>query len=199
MLAKTSLTPSTAVLTPHSALRHATQDWHARLDALFAGFDLAHHGDYGAFLQAHAAAALPVESALDHAGVSTLLPDWPLRGRSALLVSDLAALGLKVPEDFSPLAFETKGALWGAAYVLEGSRLGGTVLAKRLALGLPRQYLTAAQPSSAWPQFLKQLDAALQSPLQLEHAVAAAQDTFALFETAGRQQIMRRECERTAH
>lgn len=156
---------------------------------MFARFDLGDRDTYRAFLIAHAVALPPVEQALDHAGFDAALADWPERRRTDAIVSDLAALGTAAP---APLPFpplDDMAACWGAAYVLEGSRLGGAYLARQVAADLPRSYLGAAQPAGRWRAFLSALDAALADARDIARAQATAGEVFALFAEAGRRQM----------
>lgn len=158
---------------------------------MLGGFDLAERGSYGQFLQAHAAAVSAVEAALDAAGMAALLDDWPERRRAAELAADLAALGLAAP---LPLAFPAPAgpaATWGAAYVVEGSRLGGKLLARSVATGLPTAYLAAPQPPGAWRTFLAKLDDALHPEAMHAPAIRSALDVFALFEAGTTQAASR--------
>lgn len=77
-------------------------------------------------------------------------------------------------------------AHWGAAYVVEGSRLGGQVLARRVAPSLPCAYLSAAQPSGAWRVFLGAMDTAAVAGGGDWHqaALLSARRTFGLFAAA---------------
>jgi heme oxygenase (biliverdin-IX-beta and delta-forming) len=172
-----------------AALRAGTAADHQRLDGLFAGFDLADPASYRAFLTAHARALPAVEHALDAAGFAERLPDWAERHRTAALTGDLAGVGTEPPE---PLPFPTPAdaaAAWGAAYVVEGSRLGGKFLAQRVGEGLPKAYLATPQPPGAWRDFLHRLDEAVRTPEEIAAATASANAVFALFEAAGREQI----------
>ncbi len=172
-------------------LRAATAADHDRLDGLFGRFDLGDAGDYGQFLAAHASAIGAVEAALDGAGMTRLLPDWPSRRRGALVLADLAALGVPAVAALPPPAIADDAAAWGAAYVVEGSRLGGALLARQVAAGLPASYLAAPQPKGAWREFLVALDAAIVSEEQYVRATAGACATFDLFEAAVRLQLER--------
>jgi len=171
------------------AIRTGTADDHERLDRLFEGFDLADRDAYARFLTAHAIALLPVEAALDAAGAERWIPKWRERHRGALIAADLGELGapLPPPGDFAPLADDAE--CWGAAYVVEGSRLGGALLARRVAAGLPRSYLAAAQAKGAWATFVGAMDAALGSTERVAAATGAARRTFNLFAAAGREQL----------
>jgi heme oxygenase len=172
-----------------TAIRAATAADHERLDGLFEGFDLAEGCSYGRFLIAHAAALIPIETALDAAGAEALIPGWADRRRSAMIRADLAALGLAPPEPAPFPELEDDASCWGAAYVVEGSRLGGALLARRIAPGLPRSYLGTPQAKGAWRTFVDALDAALLSAERVDRASRAAQATFSFFEAAGRRQL----------
>ena len=165
----------------HTALRAATADRHAQVDALFGGYDLAEPAAYAAFLTAHARALPAVEGVL--AGVAGLPP---VRPRSPLLVADLAALGLGMPAplDLPPAADQVEA--FGYAYVIEGSRLGGSMLARRVAEGLPRAYLAAGHLPGEWRVFGAALDRAAErgGPQWLARAGAAADRVFALYAAA---------------
>jgi heme oxygenase len=170
------------VLTPfHERLRNATRFCHDEVDALYGQFDLADRGSYGDFLAAHARALLPVEGWLGLVG--------PFEGavpRAPAVRADLAALNRPLIEP-ATLSWEKKqAALWGAAYVIEGSRLGGAVLRKAVAAGLPREYLSSTHPQGAWRGFLCHLDRIASEggeAWQID-AVAAAIRTFTLFADA---------------
>jgi heme oxygenase (biliverdin-IX-beta and delta-forming) len=170
----------------HRALREGTRAEHETLDALFGGFDLADRASYGAFLSAHAAALLPVEAALDAAGAAELVPDWPQRKRGARLAADLEALGLPVPEG-APYAIASgdAAAIVGAMYVIEGSRLGGRLLARQVAPELPSSYLDSDQAQGAWRALLEKFDAILHDAMPIESAIEEARAIFARFGAAG--------------
>jgi heme oxygenase (biliverdin-IX-beta and delta-forming) len=172
-----------------SALRRGTSDAHDRVDALFGQFRLEEAEDYRRFLIAHAMAFPAVEAALDDAGFAALLPDWPTRHRAGALAADLVALGATMPALLPAPAIEASPAQWGAAYVLEGSRLGGALLARSVPAEGPRAYLGAAQPHGAWRAFLGALDAALATDDDIATAIRSARAVFALFETAGQRML----------
>lgn len=169
-----------------AALRAATHDAHARLDALFGAFDLADPADYGRFLSAHARALSAVEPAIEAAGLAEALPDWPVRRRREAIAADLAALGLPVAEPLEAALPPGRAAAWGLAYVLEGSRLGGGLLARQVAPGLPRAYLAQPQPPGAWRKFLELLEIALYDRASIDRGIEGALAAFAAFEAAGK-------------
>lgn len=175
----------------HRALREGTRAEHDRLDALFGRFDLTDRGDYGAFLAAHAAALLPLEAALDAAGASRLFADWADRKRGGLLAADLAALGGAVPDAVPVPPLENDAAVAGAVYVVEGSRLGGRILARGVTPGLPTRYLDPDQDGGGWGGLLARIDSLLYDEVGLSQAIATARATFASFEDAGRRWLSR--------
>ena len=157
------------------ALRDATMANHHRVDALFSGFSLDSAAGYGAFLQAHARAVAPLEA--------VARPESP---RLPQLTEDLAALGLPLPE---PLALDTPGGeafRWGALYALEGSRLGGAMLERRVPPGLPRAYLSSVHGRGGWIAFQQALDAAAEEGGEqwVDDAIRGAEAAFALFAAA---------------
>ena len=176
------------------ALRAATSEAHERLDARFSRFDLAHPSDYQAFLLAQAGAFLPVEAALDATGAERIVPDWPQRRRAKALLADLAALGLVTPAPVAVPALNGEAAVLGAAYVLEGSRLGGAMLQRQVPDSLPKAFLCAGNPK-LWRAFVTDLDQRLSSPTDIAAAAAAASSVFEAFassasvilETTGRE------------
>lgn len=167
-------------------LRRSTAAEHGRVDDLFSRFDLGRREGYGRFLLAQATALLPAERELDRLHAVTVVPDWPERRRSRLLRADLAELSITVPEPFDALELSpAKASILGAAYVLEGSRLGGALLKREVADGLPQRFLDARQDAGSWRTLLRLLDEFLIRPNDVETAVMAARQTFACFERAG--------------
>ena len=173
------------------ALREATAQAPGRVDRLFSGLRLNDPNDYRLFLLAQAAAHLPVEAALDEAGAERHLPDWPERRRAALLRADLAEIGVSEPSPLTAPSVNAAAEIYGAVYVLEGSRLGGAVLKKTLGPSSPRRFLAAPQPRGAWRDLGAQLDAALGDPALLDAAIDTARLVFDVFHEAGQQHLRR--------
>jgi len=176
-----SIAGATRPLTARFALRAATGEAHERLDALYSAFDLGRSADYATFLLAHAPAFLAVEAALDAAGVELVVDGWASRRRSEALKADLTALDLPVPAPATSPSFDGAAAILGAAYVLEGSRLGGAMLVRKVGPGLPTAFLTPGNPSD-WRAFISLLDERLSSEESLAAAASAALSVFNLFE-----------------
>lgn len=170
------------------ALRTATAPHHARVDAIYSLARLDDPESYGRFLQAQAAAHIATEQALERGGITGIVADWPQRRRADAVRADLEALGLKVPPVSDDLQLDSEEAMLGALYVLEGSRLGGTLLKRSVSADLPTQFLGNVD-SSAWQALLAELDSRLDSTGKREAAIAAAQLVFDLFEDSGRRYL----------
>lgn len=166
------------------ALRSATAADHERVDAIFARFRLDEAAGYSGFLRATAAAYLPVENGLDEAGAANLVPDWTARRRADLLQEDLAGLG-EAPGPALPFTISGEAEMFGAIYVLEGSRLGGAMLKKSVPQSLPRRFLDAPAEHGAWRRFSDLLDDRLCSSHDQNRAIMASKQVFDLFAQAG--------------
>ena len=169
-------------------LRDATAQWHQRVDTVFSIANLADRAEYGQFLCAQAAALLPVERALDAGGMEEVIADWRVRRRAHLICEDLAALDLEMPLLEPDLILTSVAAMLGATYVLEGSRLGGTLLRRSVPASFPTAFLSnGGGTTTAWRDLIALLDARLAPGNELNAAIAAACDTFALFERSGQR------------
>ena len=161
-------------------LREATADAHARLDGLFSSFDLGDPADYARFLRAQAGAFFGVEASLEAAGVAQVLDDWPARRRAQLLREDLTTLGAVIPAPETPPVIVGEAAILGAVYVLEGSRLGGTMLVRTLSDTAPKTFLTPGNPL-LWRTFVATLDKRLSSGEERAEAAKSACAVFDIF------------------
>ena len=182
--------PPEAAVSMRALLREASAVQHAALDAGIGPLFAAGEDGYRVFLRASARALLPIEAALQRAGVATPLEDWPDRARSQALIEDIAAFGEAPRVDSDSPAMTGEASVLGALYVLEGSRLGGLwLLGHAMANASPRmqaatRYLGHGAGKAYWPTFLSRLeasDAARRAPAQ---AVAAAVETFDRFASA---------------
>jgi heme oxygenase len=171
-------------------LKAATAAAHRALDERLSSFDLTLSAHYRRFLQASAAALLPLEAALRKAGVVDLFEDWPLRTRSAAITADLDQLGGTVhllPLPAQPL--DRHGVL-GTLYVLEGSRLGAAYLVRiAAASGDPRvraatRYLCHGSGQGLWRSFLDRLEREPTSANDEQAMIVSAQQAFAMFAKA---------------
>jgi heme oxygenase len=170
-----------------AVLRAATVIDHERVDRAFGRFNLTEPNGYAAFLLAQAYAFVPIEAAIDAAQPRGLLPDWESRRRADLLLTDIAALGLPDPEFAEWPSFRGPADILGAIYVLEGSRLGGSMLARSVPAGLPRNFIGATD-SARWRKLIVLLDMLLATDDQQKMAIDAAHRSFALFEDGALRQ-----------
>jgi heme oxygenase len=170
-----------------NALRSGTSDCHAVVDRLFGRFDLSDRGGYSAFLLAHARVIPAVEQALARGGIASLLPDWADRRRSDMLTADLTALKLTSPPPLAVDDFSSEDELWGAVYVLEGSKLGGAMLAKQVPEALPSRYLSHQGPRGAMKAFMERLDGA--HIIDEDCTIAAARSIFDHFRRAAELEL----------
>ena len=177
--------------TVRGRLREATAAAHERVDAAFSRFDWASRAGYARFLQAQAEALLPLERALDAGGAAERLGlGWAERRRGAALLADLAALGAVAP-DGAPLApIDAPAAALGTIYVLEGSRLGGSLIKRSVPTDFPAAFL-APGPEGGWRALLAVLEARLADEGARAEAIAAARDAFARFEHAAERHALR--------
>jgi len=162
-------------------LRTATAAKHEAVDAAYGRFHLADPASYGRFLTAHARALPGFEQVL---GQVSALPRFMPRAR--LLQDDLFALRLTMPATLPVARPESDAAAFGMLYVVEGSRLGGAILARSVPATLPRAYLSAVHPPGAWRAFGELLDQVARAggPGWIEQAVIAAEATFDLYAAA---------------
>lgn len=180
------------------ALRAQTASHHAYLDSLSEQFDLSDPYDYAAFLSWHAALVPALERHLEHNGILAILPDWAARRRRHALVADLGALGMTpapLHQGLGAVLARTgvesvghcQASLWGIAYVLEGSRLGGSVLKRSLSphnRAVAAQYLSHGSEKRLWPRFVDALDRTAFSSRQFDTAARSASAVFMLFSAA---------------
>lgn len=162
-------------------LRAATRSDHDAVDSAFGHFALRTRDGYRDFLTAHAR-ILPLAERLIRPGA--LVDNW--HGRTDALMDDLHALGGEAPAELDFALPEGEAARWGALYVIEGSRLGGAVLAKMVPADLPAAYLGARHPQGAWRALLERLDEADTGPAWREEAERGAKAMFGAYLEAAR-------------
>ena len=167
-------------------MRTATAPEHDRVDRAFDEFDLSDRADYRAFLIAQAQPLATVEAAVDTFDPSAILPDWPARRRVPLIAADLADLGATMPPA-EPLHLSCHAAALGAIYVLEGSRLGGALLARNVSVDLPDRFIRCPPAPKRWRGLIEVLDGTLKSEDQRDAAVTAARAVFDLYWRSARQ------------
>jgi len=168
-------------------LRASTAGLHAVVDARFAPMLGSGEAGYRSFLLASAAAVFPLEQALLAAGGNAIVPDWTWRTRTAALRADLADLGVTdvALATAPPLAGAAR--MFGALYVLEGSRLGARVLVPDLLAGgsarvqAATRYLRHGEGHRLWQSFLAHLESSQPARACPAETIAGARAAFALF------------------
>ena len=175
--------------TPHGFLRRVTRPWHDGVEQAFEPFDLQTAEGLRGFLLRQATALVPFERALEASGVEGILPDWTLRRRAAMVESDLAHLGASAPVHDPAPRCESAAMMLGALYVLEGSKLGGRVLHRRV-LASPDPRVRAAiaflghRHDRSWPSFLAVLDGWPLDHAARDELAQGAHMAFAAFRAA---------------
>ena len=171
----------------HDFLKAGTADLHARTDDLFGriGFDTP--AQYALFLIVQYEAFDEVEKLV--APYSARLQALDLQGaaRGEALLADLRNLGVTVavpaPE---PDAFASLDEAAGAAYVLEGSRLGGRMLARMIRARLPEaplSFLDYPSPPGFWQAYIRKLDEFTVEKNRWAVILSGAIRAFGAFET----------------
>lgn len=177
--------PRTPAAGVRHSLRAATAQAHERLDACARRVNLADRESYGRFLVAQSGPVTMLETALQDFGVARLLPDWPLRSRTAALRHDLGVLRLN-GESLAAIALTSAAQAFGTLYVLEGSRLGARVLLQQILAAAPdlkpaTRFLSHGSDHRLWTTFLQILEAKVGAN-DLAGCIQGAQHAFALFE-----------------
>lgn len=163
-----------------AALRRSTSAAHAELDAALAlSTETITFARYEAFLVGTERVVRRVEPI-----VARVLGDGDASARSDRLERDLARLGRRAPacRALLPTPNAEQADAWGMAYVIEGSTLGGLVLAGRVesALGLDEGdgtsflRLRGNSTGARWRHFLASLEAFGASASPSDHARCCA-------------------------
>lgn len=157
-------------------LRAVTGAAHAELDRAVTGAGTLSPVRYAALLYAHLDVLSSLEAELEH-----YLPGFAAAQRVALLCADLHVLGLGAAPARGANRVTSLGAAWGAAYVIEGSALGGLVLARELKLersvdarALRYMSLRGAATADHWRSFCRALNAWGAGANEHERATACA-------------------------
>lgn len=120
----------------------------------------------------------PLEAALDQAGADKVWESWPHRRRSDLLLDDLRCAR---PDAVTFGAAPSPAMIWGIFYVLEGSRVGGKLLARDGKLAFRSRFLEDAATCRQWPSFIARLETAIVTPGDRHTAVEGARFAFSQF------------------
>jgi heme oxygenase len=131
----------------------------------------------------------PVEEALV-AQNKILAPVFKFETRAEIVLEDLRVLGVRVaglPVMSSTPTIQTVGHAMGVAYVLEGSKMGGLVIAKQVSRfsGIESRFFLPGEPKSVvkeFQAFCAKLDVFARCECDERDAVDAAIETFALID-----------------
>lgn len=171
-------------------LREATANSHKKLEQKLFPFiqNIETIEEYAVLLNRFYRFVKPVQDKIHQYINPAIVPDLPLRRNAALLLEDLKALGTATTETTATAlpAINDHFSAMGALYVLEGSTLGGKIIAKTLAekLGNDVSLLFfrgyGAETGSMWKKFTHYLEhpTHLQQP---DVVLRAATETFELF------------------
>ncbi|MCC8628166.1 biliverdin-producing heme oxygenase [Xanthomonas vesicatoria] len=175
------------------ALRHATQDTHRLVEAVplmqALGQGQVDRASYAQILRRHHALLAGFE---EHLGdwLDTLVGNgWHYRRRVPALRADLRALDQPLDLPIALPATRSDAARWGMLYVVEGSQLGGRVIARGLRQHQPgladalHYFELADEDPAGWRRFQAVLDQRLDSPHTQAAAIDGAHAMFAHFHT----------------
>jgi heme oxygenase len=147
-------------------------------------------GDYARILQIFYEMVYPLENLIERYLTTEMLPDIQHRRKSNLILQDLARLGFDDTtlrnNDNQPVIQSREQAM-GALYVLEGSTLGGKIIANMLIkkndnFKTSLNYFTAygTETGTKWRLFLDHLNQ-YQNLTQIETITKTANETFLKF------------------
>lgn len=183
------MTVLAATATRNSTLLHAlrleTAALHEALDARFSGGLFESREAYQDFLVVQARVLPAIEDQLRRQADYRTLDDWEPRFRSSALFADLADLGIGRPPVLEFDLPPDEGHAAGAAYVIEGGRLGGRSIAARMKksglAGLPMRFVGHGAENAYWRSCLIWLESRDADETYRNNAVDAARSTFGLF------------------
>ncbi|MBV6846384.1 MULTISPECIES: biliverdin-producing heme oxygenase [Xanthomonas] len=175
------------------ALRHATQDAHRLVEAVPLMQALAQgrvdSAAYVQILRRHHALLTGFEAQLGNWLATLVGNGWHYRRRVPALRDDLRALGQQPDLPAALPASADDAARWGMLYVIEGSQLGGRVIARSVRKQQPalagalRYFEMADDDPAGWRRFQAALDRRLATPSARDAAIDGAQAMFAHFHT----------------
>lgn len=168
-------------------LKERTRLHHARLEKMIIARlkDVKTKEDYSAIIRYFYSYYHPLEQALAKFDTRSVLPDIDDRRKSASLYSDLKVLGGAPGTAMATIRpVNSLSEAMGSLYVLEGSTLGGLIIAGMLAKALPGlegcfSFFTAygENTQGMWATFRSQL-VVCSSVLDKEEVIAGAVNTF---------------------
>ncbi|MFL8061800.1 biliverdin-producing heme oxygenase [Xanthomonas vasicola] len=188
--------PSDALAVPPSAalaLRHATQDAHRLVEAVplmqALGQGQIDSAAYAQILRRHHGLLAGFEAQLSDWLTTLVGNGWHYRRRVPALREDLRALGQQPDLPLALPSVADDAARWGMLYVIEGSQLGGRMIARSVRKQQPalagalRYFELADDDPAGWRRFQAALDRRLDTPSARDAAIDGAQAMFAHFHT----------------
>ncbi|AZR24605.1 biliverdin-producing heme oxygenase [Xanthomonas vasicola] len=188
--------PSDALAVPPSAalaLRHATQDAHRLVEAVplmqALGQGQIDSAAYAQILRRHHGLLAGFEAQLSDWLTTLVANGWHYRRRVPALREDLRALGQQPDLPVALPSVADDAARWGMLYVIEGSQLGGRMIARSVRKQQPalagalRYFELADDDPAGWRRFQAALDRRLDTPSARDAAIDGAQAMFAHFHT----------------
>ncbi|AVQ08839.1 TPA: biliverdin-producing heme oxygenase [Xanthomonas vasicola pv. zeae] len=188
--------PSHALAVPPSAalaLRHATQDAHRLVEAVplmqALGQGQIDSAAYAQILRRHHGLLAGFEAQLSDWLTTLVGNGWHYRRRVPALREDLRALGQQPDLPVALPSVADDAARWGMLYVIEGSQLGGRMIARSVRKQQPalagalRYFELADDDPAGWRRFQAALDRRLDTPSARDAAIDGAQAMFAHFHT----------------
>jgi len=177
------------VAAARTLLRDACKATHARLDARLSQVNFDDGRDYAEMLSRMSAPLSALESGLTAGIAPVLFSNWAARLRAHALRRDLALLDAPFLAR-QGAAIDSEAEAFGVLYVLEGSRLGGQVLAQMArssrdpGVQAATRYLGHGARSGLWRSFLERLEASPAVRDDIKRAKRAAVGAFEAFEAA---------------
>ncbi len=180
--------------TLHAFLKESSMARHQRTETTMGGIGLANPVEYVSFLRVQATGVNALEEALsrykadfDRAGIS-----WA--SRSDALESDLAAMGRRWDRMPAPDLPTFDHAL-GAAYTLEGSRLGNAMLSRQMKVDHPdlaekaSAFLSFPTTPGFWREFMDKMNAEGADRARWPNILAGSLIAFDVFQHSAEQEI----------
>jgi heme oxygenase len=170
----------------HETIRNRTRHLHDALDSRLVLSKLTTRMGYIDYLLVNWA-CVPIELALERAGIGSVLLDWARRRRHIALVTDLKALGVGAPSNAALMIDSDIGSLLGWSYVLEGSRLGARIILQTVMTSPEDEirrttaFLRHGVGEQLWEIFKAELGKIDGDPEAIAKACACANAAFQLF------------------
>lgn len=183
-------------------LREETRQEHQSLEKKLIPYikSINSNDSYARLLQMFYSYYQPVEKAINSELDELDIRDLHERRKSAAIEEDMSVLGVKkedVPADFAP-EIDSKFRALGALYVLEGSTLGGKVIAEIIAKNNPAfshntfHFFNAygEKTMEKWKSFQQSIDNYTEVQVNIDEIVAGAANTFSSLELWVDQQLL---------